>query len=162
MASEKYQLEKCVWNTEDFAVMGWHDAHIHAIAFLPDSAELIFDLDYILQWVPQGPTEPFNFWIAPATLVFKGVFGMRGNLGVNQGMMDFPTILNITQETTEPPELRQLHNWKYQIEFDQGELSFHAVGFSQFFRVKPAFKSDSQYLSFEDRGGISFDRPTSL
>lgn len=162
MATEDYQLEKAVWNADDYAVMGWHDAHIHAVGFLPECAELVFDLDYILKWVSQGPTEPFNFWIAPATLVFHGVVRLQGSVGFNQGMMEFPTILDITQRATEPPELRALHEWIYRIEFDNGELTFHAIGFSQFFRRKPVFRTDSQHLSLQERGGISFDRPTSF
>ena len=161
MTEKDYLLEKIVWSDDDFAAMGWHDAQIHAVSFVPDSGELVFDLDYILKWVEQGAAEPFRFWVAPATLVFKNVFGMEGCLGFHQGMPETPTILDITQSTTEPSELRTLHKWAYLIEFDEGELTFNAHGFRQFFRRHPVL-CDSQQLGSEERGGISFDRPTLL
>jgi hypothetical protein len=49
--AEKYELEKWVWSEADFEEMVWHDARIHAIAFLPDSFEFVLDIDYILRWV---------------------------------------------------------------------------------------------------------------
>jgi hypothetical protein len=69
-------LEKAVWTDADFAVMGWHDATVHAIGFGEDHdrALLMLDLDYIVRWIdPQPPHEYFTFFVAPATLVFENV-----------------------------------------------------------------------------------------
>ena len=44
-------LEKAVWTDGDFEAMGWHDARLYSFLTLPDTFELAFDIDYIVQWV---------------------------------------------------------------------------------------------------------------
>ena len=43
---EQYQIEKWIWNQDDFEKMGWHDNPIWAMSF-DDNVK--FDLDYILK-----------------------------------------------------------------------------------------------------------------
>ena len=72
--SERRDLEQWVWSDADFERMGWHDAQIHAIGWSQPSGELLLDLDYILEWVgPCGAEDSYQFWTAPATLVFRDV-----------------------------------------------------------------------------------------
>ena len=56
--AERSGLEKAVWTQDDFPVMGWHDATVHAIGFDEDelwSERLLLDLDYIVEWIePAG------------------------------------------------------------------------------------------------------------
>jgi len=80
-----YDLEKKIWTEADFSRMGWHDAKVYAMAFFSDTKtfdnELIFDLDYIFQWLNPAPPSPnFSFWIAPCTLVFKNVYRLKIDL----------------------------------------------------------------------------------
>jgi len=44
-------LEKPVWSEADFDRMEWHDATIYAVGFDAASFELLFDVDYICQWL---------------------------------------------------------------------------------------------------------------
>ena len=53
-----YELEKAVWTDDDFSLMGWHDATVYAAATLPESFELVLDIDYILKWVDPVQREP--------------------------------------------------------------------------------------------------------
>lgn len=76
-------LDKALWTDADFALMGWHDATVHAIAFNADDdhAELVLDVDYIVRWIdPQPPSKYFSFLVAPATLVFENVWSLEGNV----------------------------------------------------------------------------------
>jgi hypothetical protein len=71
---QEYAVEKWIWTEADFEVMGWHDSQIHAMAFFPEEFELVFDIDYIFEWIDPQPNETYyKFWIAPATLVFKNI-----------------------------------------------------------------------------------------
>ena len=50
-------LPKSLWTEDDFDVMGWHDNAVHAWAWEPSDGDrpwdntLMFDLDYIVEWV---------------------------------------------------------------------------------------------------------------
>ena len=64
--AEEYELDKWIWTEADFEQMGWHDARIHAIAFLTETFEFALDIDYILQWVEPAEGETYyKFWVAP-------------------------------------------------------------------------------------------------
>jgi len=50
--------------------MGWHDVRVHAGAANPETHDLLFDIDYIIQWEPSIPSATsFTFWkeISPPT-----------------------------------------------------------------------------------------------
>ena len=82
-------LEKWTWTEEDFERMGWHDAQVHAFAFLPESWELLLDLDYILKWVaPSEGESHYSFWSAPATLIFENVADLKIELEPPEDLRD--------------------------------------------------------------------------
>ena len=156
--AEKYELEKWVWTEADFEQMGWHDARIHAIAFLPDSFELMLDIDYILQWVDPAEDETyFKFWVAPATLVFENVYDLHIDLEPFAGV----EIQDIHKEKPQKPQNAEYigrdMEWRWVIEAQEGEISLRAVGYKQYFRSEPIF-GEGQSLALDVRGGFSFNR----
>ena len=157
--SHQYQLEKKVWTDADFAVMGWHDSPVYGMAFFSDSGtlsnELVFDLDYIFQWIdPIPPARNFSFWIAPATLVFKDIRD-----------------LNIQMETVPPStfdfEILDIHRleqfsaptgesyWKWHIELGNGNIYFSAGAYEQITKQQPTLSGSQE---FPNRGETNFDR----
>ena len=56
--TESFQPEKWIFTEADYESMGWHDSNIHAISFLPETFELVLDIDYILQWIHPEPRCP--------------------------------------------------------------------------------------------------------
>src|SRR5436189_586152 len=93
MTIEPYKLEKPVWTEADFEQMGWHDVHIHAVAFRPERFEFWLDVDYIFHWVhPQGEQRLFQFWVAPATLVFTNVHSIRFDIESHDGDLSLQSI----------------------------------------------------------------------
>ena len=70
--TEQYRLEKWIWTDGEFDDMNWHACTIHAFAS-PDNYDLALDIDYIFRWVNSPDKKSYNFWIAPATLVFENV-----------------------------------------------------------------------------------------
>lgn len=157
MVHEPSGLSKSVWTNLDFDLMGWHDSVLHGIALGatddddPDLC-LTLDLDYIVQWVDGAPT--FSFWLAPVSLVFENAWNLR---------------LEGTIEQMDSAELLDLHHLRHfanpaGVEFDEGhvegdgfDIRVDATSFTQYFR-RPPILTESQWLSDEDRGGVSFDR----
>jgi hypothetical protein len=146
MNDDNYQIEKAIWTTDDFEMMGWHDCRIHALAFTGEW-DLSFDIDYICKWVESKKKDKFYFWIAPATLVFHGVSKVKTKI-------DVPSLLEIFE--LEKPSKTKNH-WR--VEFIEGEMQFESTGFTQYIRSKPVCKR-SQHLNLETRNGISFATTT--
>jgi hypothetical protein len=152
----KYELEKAVWKSADFDVMGWHDATIWSIALVGDQFELLFDIDYIFQWVdPVPPEQYFSFWVSPATLVFEGVQNIVVDIEINY--IQQIEVAEINREGPITSADGDLSNWKWVVELQQGRIQFEADGFTQYIRKAPIYGS-SQVLDIAQRGGISFDR----
>ncbi|HEX8211947.1 MAG TPA: hypothetical protein VF584_17355 [Longimicrobium sp.] len=153
--SKEYALEKWVWTDADFERMGWHDAPIRAMAYLSESFEIAFDIDYILEWVHPGPGETyFSFWIAPATIVFQNVTDLQIELesfgSVTVQDLD-RTDLQPTREGFEGPEA----HWLWTFNCLEGAIQFRATGFRQTIRRAPTYQG-GQAIPLAARGGISF------
>ena len=155
---EGHTLEKWTWTEEDFERLGWHDAHVHAFAFLPDTWEFLLDLDYIWEWVSPAENEShYSFWSAPATLVFENVTDLRIELGpfpafeLNSIERNDPQAPDAHEDT--PPSI----HWHWSLDFFNGQITFRSTGFTQFFRREPILNT-RQSLTLEERGGLSFNR----
>src|SRR5262245_1377807 len=146
-------LEKAVWTEVDFDQMGWHDAAIYGLAILPESFELVLDIDYILKWVDPVPPSPnFSFWVSPATLAFHGVQDVESELSFRH--IEQPTIQDIHRPAA-ASDGEDAGRWR--VELHQGSMSFRASGFKQFFRRQP-LHVEGQMIGLERRGGLSFGR----
>jgi hypothetical protein len=158
--ADDYVSEAWRWTDADFERMGWHDSPVHAMAFLTETFELAFDIDYLLQWVQPGPGEThFSFWIAPATLVFEHVSDLRINVDSYGGGM---TLLDLTREDARPTRdgfAGPAEDWLWTFDCLEGSIQFRATGFRQTIRRAPIHQGP-QRLSLAQRGGISFSEPT--
>jgi hypothetical protein len=169
-------LSKATWTEQDFDAMSWnHLCRIHALAvtgyegppdgltpeeFLeqddvddtaPSDLALHVDLDYIARWVESpgpGPLHSVESWVAPATLVFRCVAGISGDLRC-LGM---------------PLEMENLHRsgpvvphdeTTWHLEGDHFDLRFRAWGFTLYIRRPPLH--GRRVLRMAERGGISFE-----
>jgi hypothetical protein len=159
MDEQGYTLEKSVWTTEDFDVMGWHDSKVHAFGMPVDQFELCLDIDYILKWVdPVPPTKPFTFWVAPATLVFENVMDFKLEMDTISPTFDILS-LKRSDETLSPNG--RLRLWRWEIDGVGGNIGFQSSGYTQYFRRRPLHIA-SQVLTYDERGGLTFDRKLSL
>ena len=154
-SAKHYSLEKTIWTSTDFDNMQWHDNPIHAITF-DDNFEILFDIDYIFEWVLKG--KKYIFWIAPCTLIFENVYDLTFDIGpVTPGM----TIDFITKENPQKPKNSENINcdteFDWTIEMQEGTISFTSVGYKLFVRQVPKLLA-TQKLTSIDRGGLSFDR----
>jgi len=148
-------LEKATWTDADFAAMGWHDCHVHAVSVgeRDDGAippgRLLLDLDYIVKWVdPAYGQQHFSFWIAPATLVFEGAWDITGDLGPLGELLEIADLHRLDSPDKYPDPL-------WDIEGHNFELRLRAPAYTQYLRTPPRH-TDHQALTLTDRGGINF------
>ncbi|MGI4760845.1 MAG: hypothetical protein ACRYF0_09070 [Janthinobacterium lividum] len=159
---ESYTVDKTLWATADFELMGWHDSIIYGLSLINDfetkESELMLDIDYIFQWNnPEPPSTHFTFWVAPCTLVFKNVLNVQ--LGLDSG-----SLLSPEMEIADIHQLEEIDRGtqfpkaaKWQIELQNGDFFFEADGFEQYVRRLPSY-CEGQQLSLIGRGGISFKK----
>jgi hypothetical protein len=152
--------EKWIWTEADFEEMGWHDATIHAIAFRPESYELLLDIDYIFRWIqpPEGESY-FTFWVAPATIVFRNVYETCFDLEPLHGCSISDLIREEPGKPRNAEAIGRDTDWHWLIDCPKGSISFRAIGFEQFIRRAPVL-SRQQHISEQDRGGFSFSYET--
>lgn len=157
-----YTLDKALWTTADFELMGWHDSVIYGLSLISNfdtkESELMLDIDYIFQWNnPEPPNTHYTFWVAPCTLVFKNVFNIQFG-------METSSMLSPEMEIADINRLGEIDRGevfpratKWQVELQNGDLFFEADGFEQYVRRLPIY-SEGQRLSLLERGGISFEK----
>ncbi|MGW7295357.1 hypothetical protein ACWGIB_23565 [Streptomyces xiamenensis] len=147
-------LRKAIWSDADLEVMSWHDVTIHGMCVqpaVPGMPRLLFDLDYIVQWVhPVPPATTFSFWLAPATLVFEDVTDLIGDLDFS-GWLPQLTVDGLRRVTTGDDSAEPL----WHIEGHAFDLKFRAAGFRQFVRQPPRLVA-RRVLPHAERGGYSF------
>ena len=156
--NEPFELKKSIWTEADFDEMGWHDVHIHALAFQPDSFELYLDIDYMFAWVdPEPPDTHYTFWLAPCTWLFTNVYDFKAEVDWGLGL----EIEDVSRELIGKPKnaeyIRREKEWRWVLACQEGELSFTSVGFQQFVRQNP-IRVSSQVFSWPQRKGVCFDK----
>lgn len=134
----------------EFDSLSWHDNEIYAFEFRvgdPDegdwTSDLVFDIDYIAEWVQDGPN--VRFLVAPATLVFHGVTDLRFDIDSgtegNQVALVLPSIAAIEREPIGDQKIyldRPYYRWSIRLNgTPNGEIHFGAVGFTQTLRRDP-------------------------
>jgi hypothetical protein len=144
---------KMDWTENDFENMSWHDCKIHAMALGVNENEIIFDIDFIVEWItPSKEGNQYNFLVAPATLIFKNAYNINIDLTTTE-----ITIEEIYRENPVTPKnvnhITEKVEFTWCIETNNGEISFKSVGFAQHLR-KESIYSSSPSLNLNQRGGI--------
>ncbi len=130
------------WETKDFEEMSWHDVSVHGFRIIENegntgTSELVFDIDYILEWINE--TDGFSFVVAQSTLQFHEVFGLKFSLdytSCSAGMCAF-SIGRIEREQIDNPYGYVRFKWYIQINWPDGLIEFESSGFSQWLVGKP-------------------------
>ena len=149
------------WKTEDFDSLSWHDVNVHGyrlgVAHPGEgTADVIFDIDYILKW--EEAENGFTFTVCRAELIFHNVFGLKLTLDYatpTAGMSAF-CIHTIEREPLEFATGFKSFRWKILINWPHGFIEFDAPRFTQTLIGKPIVQS-GQGLSFEQRESTDLD-----
>lgn len=139
------------WTTADFDHLSWHDVHIHGFKFenfddVTGSSDLIFDIDFILNWQKSG--DAFDFTVCQAILRFHQVFGFRITLdykAAGAGMCPF-SLDGIEREVVDLVTGHQYSRWNLPITWPKGEIRFDSPGFTQSLIGTPHVQSQ-QFLA---------------
>ncbi|WP_127504081.1 hypothetical protein [Actinoplanes solisilvae] len=150
---------KTISTEADYPHMGWHDCRIHAISLAEHGEDgalpqvrLMLDLDYIVRWEePAAAGSHLTFWVAPATLVFEGAWGISGEFGPLYEQLEIADLhkLDPADEHPEP---------SWHIEGQNFGFHLRAHGFRQHLRATPVHVH-RKVLTSQERGGISFALP---
>jgi len=152
---EAYELEKSIWTESDFKVMGWHDAKVWGLLANPENREYLVDLDYIFNWVhPKEGEEYFEFWVAPATMVFDNAYQVNIDLESQQGEIE---IAELHMENPRKIKNEKFLEYTFRFECQEGEISVSATGFKMYVRKNPILQQ-GQCLELIERGGVNFGR----
>jgi len=143
------------WSTQDFEVMSWHDVHVHGFRIVDcdeanGTAELVLDIDYILEWL--SSEVGISFVVAQASLQFHEVFGLKFTLDYAQptaGMCAF-SLAGIERELVTYPAGHTSYRWRLPINWPAGEIVFSSPGFAQRLVGQPCTQA-SQSLSPSQR-----------
>ncbi len=137
--------DKSEWTSADFETLSWHDCSIHGFRLEQrddqrefGTAEIEFDIDFIVEWLCHD-SAPFQFRVAPATLTFHDVFGLRVDLDyarVTAGMTPF-TIAALEREELDASGGHRSFRWRLPINWPNGVIEFDSSGFTQVLRAAP-------------------------
>ena len=143
------------WTTDDFDGLSWHDVHVYGFqldTFKPDDgvADLILDIDYILEW--KNTEEGFMFTVCQAVLRFHEVFmlNMKLDYATSTAGMCPIRIDKIERLLLEYPGGSTSYHWKIEVNWPPGIIEFDALGFTQTLIGQPVV-SDDQALPQETR-----------
>lgn len=136
------------WTHEQFSEMSWHDNHVHGFRLVEGqngAGTLIFDLDYILEWMcePDGT----KFRIVPVDLIFLDVCDLRVALDYATPTAALgPFSIHSIERFSEPRTRYVAELWKISINWPKGEITFEATGYEQH-ATGAVVLNDSQHLS---------------
>jgi hypothetical protein len=139
------------WTISDFDDLSWHDCHVHGLRLgsvkeEKGAADLEFDIDFIVEWLRRDD-RTLQFRIAPATLIFYDVFGLRITLDYatqTAGVIPF-SLDGIERERVAYPTGHISFRWQLPVNWPAGQITFESPGFTQFLRTKPLLVT-RQYL----------------
>ena len=125
---------KDIWSDSDFADMGWDQSRLYSIAIPDENFKLVLDIDYIFKWQREGSSYS-GFWVSPCNLIFHNVSGFKSEIDYKDNNLLFVSEIRRSNERLTPNKM--FTAWDYEIECDNGSISFSATGFEQTVRKQP-------------------------
>ena len=138
------------WDNSNFDEMMWHDSHFYGFRMENfndgnGSCDLIFDIDYILEW--HKTEDSFMFTVSQAELIFHDASKLNIALEYDAppaGMCPF-MIDGINREEKTYVTGYKSFDWKIAVSWPPGNISFSSQRFTQKLVGKPVYQ-DSQSL----------------
>jgi hypothetical protein len=148
-------VDRSRWTSSDFEILSWHDCRVYGFRLEErdhGTAEVQFDIDFIVEWLGHDDGS-FDFRVAPATLTFHDVFGLRFELDyatVGAGMTPF-SLAGIEREEIQHHGRQISYRWRLPINWPEGMVMFESSGFTQVLRRAP-LRVGRQSLRPAERG----------
>lgn len=147
------------WETADFDEMSWRDVSVHALRIVENdpktgAAELILDVDYIVEWRCGVGSNDFSFLVAQAILQFHSVTDLQ--IAVDYATQTIAvgafTIHEIRRERITYRTGYSSFSWDIALNSPDGRLAFKSPGFTQYL-VGDIVESKMQSLHPQQRSG---------
>jgi hypothetical protein len=143
------------WTEKDFSEISWHDCHINSLAFEQDGewqSDLVFNLDFIVEWLCQTGSKLCRFRVAPATLRFHDACNLR--IQVKLAFKEPLIIYGI--ERTHTADCNQGYShWTMTLQSFEATgsnlIEFNASGFTQELIAEPVETSEQDLSEFRRR-----------
>jgi hypothetical protein len=143
------------WSTADFDRMSWHDVHVHSFSLevfdaVHGGADLVFDIDYILEWLRDGPDMRFS--VCRAELRFTQVSRLKVALDYaspSAGMCPF-SLSEIRRELLAYHNGKSSYLWHLEVSWPVGLIEFESQGYVQHLVGEPR-EQRAQWLAAEHR-----------
>ncbi len=135
-------IVKDEWGNADFKDMGWHDCRLYAFSIPNEEFELVLDIDYIFKW-PREERGEKGYWVSPCDLKFNGVSNLKIDMDFKDNMLLFIVDLKRFNQGLSPNG--KFTVWDFEVECDNGTISFNSTGFNQIIRNQPIL-SEAQDL----------------
>jgi hypothetical protein len=144
-------MYKDQWSTSDFDTMSWHDNHVYGFRLVDDNpdegtADIIFDIDYILEWI--NADQEFEFAVAQASLRFHTASDLRFSLDYRSqtAAMGPFSLAGIQRRSVAYSTGLQSFQWEIDINWPTGKIEFDAPSFTQVL-VGPVYRRSRQSLA---------------
>lgn len=135
------------WTDADFEKMIWHDNYIHGFYVDAENTQLIFDIDYIFEWLESD--NKFNFLVSPSTLIFHNVYNLKIAISWTDSALEMAIdkIIRDNKQLT-PNKKFTKYEWTINIIWPKpgGNITFESTGFTQIIRKKPKLFSKQKIL----------------
>jgi hypothetical protein len=143
-----------MFSTKDFEKIHWHDNAIHGFRILEGNpcGELVFDIDYIVEWLPPV-NGAFTFRVAPSDLMFHEVSNLviSINYEAASAAVQPMSLHEIQREIAAYPNGYSSFIWKLELNCPPDSFfRFCAKGFTQTQRMPP-ITTKAQWLSPAER-----------
>jgi hypothetical protein len=127
------------WSIADFEKLNWHDCPIYTINLISSKYELIFNIDYILEWIkPDDIKKNYKCIIAPAILKFENAYELKIDIETSKVIF----IDNISREGYRENKNTKNYEWYWRINCQEGEICFYSSGFNLMLKEKPIMSQD--------------------
>ena len=153
--NELNMSDQPVWTDADFDRMSWHDNHVHGLQVRSGAdglGEVIFDIDYIVEWLCAVGDVDHRFRVAPATLTFRDVSDLQLHLdyaAADAAVVPF-SIGDVKRTWISFPTGAGTFEWTIEVNWPRGSISFHASGFIQVL-CGPIQLTSEQWLESPER-----------
>jgi len=146
------RVDNLVTTDATFDSTSWHDNFIYALHLDAHhfESDLRLEIDHIIKWTQPDATR-YQFWIAPAMLVFHNVtdLAMRVHFGTTgyQHVIHQISIGAIWREPVANQKIcldRPYFAWSIDTNWPDGEIEFGATGYTQTLLSQPVLCEEQQ------------------
>lgn len=134
--------KKKIFTTDEFDQLSWHDVTIKNVSFINKKFELLFEIDFILDWLhPKSEIEYFKFNVAKASLLFENVYDLQIEINTDANVR----INEVSRSKRSTNKNTGVEEWVWLLDCIEGSIKFISSGFVLELKSNPII-SETQNL----------------